>query len=72
MNINIREALGEIRNTCRNVVGKPEVKRSLWRLRYTREVNIKTDLRERGCGCEKWVQLAQVRVPFIADNLLSN
>jgi hypothetical protein len=40
-------------------VGKPEGRRPLGRLRHRWEDNIKIDLREVGCGCVDWMQLAQ-------------
>ena len=43
-------AYGERRGVYRVLVGKPEGKRSLGRHRRRREVNIKMDLQEVGCG----------------------
>jgi hypothetical protein len=58
----VREMLmGEIRGAYRVLVGKPEVRRPLGRPRRRWENNIKTDLREVGCGCVDWIGLAQDR-----------
>jgi hypothetical protein len=40
-------------------VGKPEGKGPLGRLRCRWEDNIRMDLREVGCGCVDWMELAQ-------------
>jgi hypothetical protein len=40
--------MGKVRNAYRTVVGKPERKKPLGRLRHTSEDNIKVDLREKG------------------------
>ena len=45
----------------RVVVGKPECKRSLGRLRCRWEYNIKMDLQEEGCGYMDWIGLAKDR-----------
>ena len=45
----------------RVLVGKPEGKRPLWRPRRRWEDNIRMDLREVGCGCVDWMELAQDR-----------
>jgi len=42
-------------------VGKPEGKRPLGIPRHRWEDNIKMDLRELGCGCMDWIELAQDR-----------
>jgi len=42
--------LGENRSVCRVLVGKPEGKRRLGRLRLRWEYNIKMDLQVVGCG----------------------
>jgi hypothetical protein len=39
-------------------VGKPEGRRPLGRPKRRWEDNIKTDLREVGCGCVDWIGLA--------------
>ena len=42
-------------------MGKPEGKRPLGIPRHRWEDNIKMDLRELGCGCMDWIELAQDR-----------
>ena len=42
-------------------MGKPEVKRPLWRPRRRWEDNIKMDLQEVGCGGMDWIELVQDR-----------
>jgi hypothetical protein len=51
----------ERRGVYRVLVGKPEGKRQLWRLRRRWEDNIKMDLQEVGCGGMDWIELAQDR-----------
>ena len=51
--------MGERRGVYRVLVGKPEVKRPLGRLRHRWEDNIKMDLQEVGCGGMDWIVLAQ-------------
>jgi len=53
--------MGEGRGLYRVLVGKPEGKRPLWRLRHGWEDNIKMDLQEVGCGGMGWIELAQDR-----------
>jgi hypothetical protein len=43
------------------LVGKREGRRPLGRPRRRWEVNIRMDLREVGCGCVDWMELAQDR-----------
>jgi hypothetical protein len=50
--------MGEKRGVYRVLVGKPEGKRPLGRLRRRWEDNIKMDLQEVGCGCTDWMDLA--------------
>jgi hypothetical protein len=51
----------EGRVVYRVLVGKHEGKRPLGRPRRRWEDNIRMDLREVGCGCVDWMELAQVR-----------
>jgi hypothetical protein len=51
----------ERRNACRILVGKPEGKRPLGRLRRKWVDNIKMYLREIGWGGMDWIDLAQNR-----------
>ena len=53
--------MGEERGVYRALVGKPEGKRPLGRLRCRWEDNIKLDLQEVGCGGGVWIELAQDR-----------
>jgi hypothetical protein len=39
-----------MRNACKILGGKPEVKRLLRRPRHKLEINVKLDLKEMGCG----------------------
>jgi len=52
---------GERRGAYRVLVGKPEGKRPLGRLRCRWVDNIKMDLQEVGCGGIDWIELAQDR-----------
>ena len=68
------------------LVGKPEGRRPLERPRRRWEDNIRMDLREVGCGCVDWMELAQdrdrwralvnavinLRVPQNAENFLTS
>jgi len=54
-------AYGESRGVYRVLVGIPEGKRPLGRPWRRREVNIKMDLQEVGCGGMDWIELAQDR-----------
>ena len=49
------------RNACRVLVGKPEGKKPLGRLRRRWKDNIKIDLREVGCDSGEWISLAEDR-----------
>jgi hypothetical protein len=51
--------MGEDRKLYRVLVGKPEGKRQLGRLRRRWVDGIRMDLREIGWGCVEWIQLAQ-------------
>jgi len=51
--------MGEGRGVYRVLVGKPERRRPLGRPRHRWEDNIRMDLREVGCGCVDWMELAQ-------------
>ena len=53
--------MGKRRGAYRDLVGKPEGKRPLGRLRHTRGDNIKKDLQEVGCGSMDWIDPAQDR-----------
>jgi hypothetical protein len=53
--------MGEERGVYRVLVGKPEGKRPLGRLRHRWEDNIGLDLQEVGCGGMDWIGLAQDR-----------
>ena len=51
----------QYRNAYRDLVGKPEGKRSLRRPRGSWEDNIKMDLRAVGCDAGDWIDLVQDR-----------
>jgi hypothetical protein len=51
--------MGEDRNVYKVLMGKPEVKRSLGKLRCRWEDGIRMDLREIGCGSAEWIQLGK-------------
>ena len=53
--------MGEGRGVYRVLVGKPEERRLLGGPSRRWEDNIKMDLREVGCGCVDWIELAQDR-----------
>jgi len=53
--------MGERKGVYRVLVGKPEGKRPLGRLRPRWEDTIKIDLQEVGCGGVDWIKLAQDR-----------
>ena len=53
--------MGERRGVQRFLVGKPEGKRPLGRLRRRGDDNIKMDLQEVRCGDMDWIDLAQGR-----------
>ena len=53
--------MGEVRGVYRVLVGKPEGRRPLGRLRRRWVGNIRTDLQEVGCGYVDWIGLAQDR-----------
>jgi len=53
--------MGEGRGVYRVLVRRPEERRPLGRPRRRWEDNIRTDLREVGCGCVDWMELAQDR-----------
>jgi hypothetical protein len=56
----------EGRMVCRVLIGRPEGKRPLGRLKRMWEDNIKMDLREIGLDGANWIQLAQDRVQWRA------
>jgi predicted small integral membrane protein len=53
--------MGEERNVYRVLMGMPERKRPLGRLRRRREDGIRIDLREIGWGSVEWIQFVQKR-----------
>jgi len=53
--------MGEMRGVYRDLVGKPEGKRSLGRPRHRWEDNFKMDLQEVGCRDMDWIELTQDR-----------
>jgi len=53
--------MGEGRGVYRVLVGKPEGRRPLRRPRRRWKDNIRMDLREVGCGCVDWMDLAEDR-----------
>jgi hypothetical protein len=53
--------MGQKRNACRVLVGKPKRKRPLGRPRHRWEDNIKMDVRETGWGGMHWIHVAQDR-----------
>jgi hypothetical protein len=53
--------MGEGRGVYRVLVGKPERKRPLGRLRRRWEDNLRIDIQEVVCGCEDWIGMAQDR-----------
>jgi hypothetical protein len=53
--------MGDRRGEYRVLVGKPERKRPLRRIRHTWEDNIKMDLQKVGMGGMDWIELAQDR-----------
>jgi hypothetical protein len=53
--------MGEVRGAYNILVGRPEGRRPLGRLRLRWEDNIKMDLREIGFGDVDWIDLAQDR-----------
>jgi len=53
--------MGEGRGVYKVLVGKPEGRRRRGISRRRWEDNIRMDLREVGCGCVDWMELAQDR-----------
>jgi len=53
--------MGEQREVCRFLIGKPEGRRPLGRPRRRWVDNIRMDLEEVRCGCMDWIGLAQDR-----------
>jgi hypothetical protein len=53
--------MGEGRVVYRVLMGKPEGKRPLGRLRHRWEDYVRMDVQEVGCGCEDWIGLVQDR-----------
>jgi hypothetical protein len=58
--------VGEGRDVCRVLVGRPEGKRPLRRPRRRWEDNIKMDLKAKGIDGTNWIRLAQDRVRWRA------
>jgi len=58
--------MGEGRAVYRVLVGNPEGRRPLGRPRRRWEDNITINLREVGCGCVDWMELAQDRDRWLA------
>jgi hypothetical protein len=58
--------MGEGRGVHRVLVGKPEVKRPVGRLRLRWEDNITMDLQEVGGSCWDWMEVAQDRDRWLA------
>jgi hypothetical protein len=54
--------MGEKKGVYKVLVGNPEAKRRLGTPRRRWEYNIKMDLREDGCSCMGWIELAHDRV----------
>jgi hypothetical protein len=46
------------RDVYKILVGEPELKRQLGKLRHRSEYNIRMDLQEVGCGGVDWINLA--------------
>ena len=59
--------MGEMRGVYRDLVGKPEGKRPLGRLRRRWEDNIKMDLQDVGCGV--WTGLSWLRIRTVGGDL---
>jgi hypothetical protein len=53
--------MGEKRNACRLLVGKPEVKRPVGKPRHRRVDKVRIELGEVGWGDVYWIGLAQDR-----------
>jgi hypothetical protein len=53
--------MGKGKDVYRDLVGKREGKRQLWRTRPRWDDNIKIDLQRVGCGGMEWIELAQDR-----------
>jgi hypothetical protein len=51
----------EKRNAYRTLVGKPDGKKPLGRPRCRWADNVKLDLKEIGCSCMDWIDLAEDR-----------
>jgi len=58
--------VGERRGIYRVLVGKPEGKRSLGRLRHRWEGKTKIDIQDEGCGCMGCIYLANDRARWQA------
>jgi len=58
---------GEMRNSYKILVGKPEGKRSLGRPRCRCGNNAKINLKETGCEVVDWIHVVQCRVQWRAS-----
>jgi len=52
--------MGERRDVCRVLAGKPDGKRPLGRPQHRWEGNVKLDHQEMECGVMDWIELASV------------
>jgi hypothetical protein len=65
--------MGEMRNICKILIGKPKEKRLLGQSMHRWEDEIKMDLREIGWDGVHWIQLIQDRHQWLAlVNMIMN
>jgi len=62
----------ETKYAYKTLVGKPEGKKELGRLRCRWEDDIKIDLKEKACAALQWIHLAQDRFKRTAELLLAS